>query len=58
MIMTINNRKFQIESKPYDCFSDLITVYELFNDGTFAFISKAITNDVGHAINNMINGGK
>jgi len=49
MTITINNRTFEVNTTPIDCWNYKITVYE----GN-SFIGKAITNDIEYALKEMI----
>lgn len=49
-----NNRTFQIEATPIDCWSYRISIFEIFANGSFAFVGKAISNDIDCALNELI----
>ena len=55
MMITKNNKTYQIEVERIDCWKSKITVYEIFENGDFAFIGKAISNDVEYAVNEILN---
>ena len=54
MTMTINNRKFDVTVKATTTWTSTISVYEIFEDGHFEFMGKAITNDIEKAIVDMM----
>ena len=54
MTVTKNNKTYKIEAERIDCWNSKITVYEIFENGKFAFIGKAISNDVEYAVNKII----
>lgn len=53
-IITRNNRKFQVEAASIGTWDYKVDVYELFEDGTFAFCGKAISNNIDTAVNMII----
>lgn len=56
--ITKNNRTFEIEATPVDCRNYKISVFEIFSDGRFNFIGKAVSNDIGYAAIEVIKGVK
>lgn len=54
MTITRNNKTYTVEIERVDCWNNKVTVYEMFEDGTFSFVGKAISNDVEYAINEII----
>lgn len=48
-----NGRTYQIEATCLDCWNYKTAVYELVDDGSILFISKAITNNIMHAFNQL-----
>lgn len=53
-IITRNNRKFQIEAILIGTWDYKVDVYELFDNGKFAFCGKAISNNIDTAVNTIL----
>lgn len=52
--ITKNNRTFQIEAEIINCFNYKVNVYELFEDGKFAFCGKCFSNDIVKAFESIV----
>lgn len=54
MTKIINGRKFDVTITERTTWMYTISVYEIFSDGSFAFIGRAITNGIEKAIIEMV----
>lgn len=57
MIITRNNRKFDINVERVDRWNCKITVCEIIENGKYHFIGKVISNNVDYAIAEIIEEG-
>lgn len=54
MTLKRNNKVYEIEIDRVDRWMCKVTVYEIFENGKFAFVGKAFSNDVEYVVNEII----